>query len=34
MIGRYSNEKRQDVIIDAILKSKYSNKIQLFLVGK
>ena len=34
MIGRYSNEKRQDVIIDAILKSKYSNKIQLFLAGK
>lgn len=34
MIGRYSNEKRQDVLIDAISKSKYSNKIQLVLAGK
>lgn len=34
MIGRYSNEKRQDVLIDAIRKSKYSNKIQLVLAGK
>ena len=34
MIGRYSNEKRQDLIIDAISKSKYSDKIQLILAGK
>lgn len=34
MIGRYSNEKRQDVLIDAIQKSKYSDKIQLILAGK
>ncbi len=34
MIGRYSNEKRQDVLIDAISKSKYVNKIQLVLAGK
>ena len=33
MIGRLSNEKRQDVIIDAICKSKYESKIQLFLAG-
>ena len=34
MIGRYSNEKRQDVLIDAISKSKYFDKIQLVLAGK
>ena len=34
MIGRYSNKKRQDVLIEAISKSKYSNKIQLVLAGK
>ena len=34
MIGRYSNEKRQDVLIDAISKSKYADKIQLVLAGK
>lgn len=34
MIGRYSNEKRQDVLIDAIFKSKYLDKIQLVLAGK
>lgn len=34
MIGRYSNEKRQDVLIEAISKSKYANKIQLVLAGK
>lgn len=34
MIGRYSNEKRQDVLIDAVSKSKYSDKIQLVLAGK
>lgn len=34
MIGRYSNEKRQDVLINAIEKSKYADKIQLVLAGK
>lgn len=34
MIGRYSNEKRQDVLIDAISKSKHADKIQLVLAGK
>lgn len=34
MIGRYSNEKRQDVLIDAVSKSKYADKIQLVLAGK
>ena len=34
MIGRYSNEKRQDVLIDAISKSKYTDKIQLVLAGR
>ena len=34
MIGRYSNEKRQDVLIDAIFKSKYLDKVQLVLAGK
>lgn len=34
MVGRYSNEKRQDVLIDAVEKSKYSNNIQLILAGK
>ena len=34
MIGRYSNEKRQDVLIEAISKSKYTDKIQLVLAGK
>ena len=34
MIGRYPNEKRQDVLIEAIYKSKYSNNIQLVLAGK
>ncbi len=34
MIGRYSNEKRQDVLIEAICKSKYANNIQLVLAGK
>lgn len=34
MIGRLSNEKRQDVLIDAISKSKYNDKIQLVLAGK
>ena len=34
MVGRYAPEKRQDVLIDAIKKSKYENKIQLILAGK
>lgn len=34
MVGRYSPEKRQDVLIKAIAKSKYTDKIQLVLAGK
>lgn len=34
MIGRLSNEKRQDVLIDAVKKSKYSSQIQLVLAGQ
>lgn len=34
MVGRYSNEKRQDLLIDAISKSKYEKNIQLILAGK
>lgn len=34
MIGRYATEKRQDVLIRAIAKSKYSDKIRLTLAGK
>lgn len=34
MIGRYSNEKRQDVLINAIYHSKYRDDIQLVLAGK
>ncbi len=34
MIGRYSVEKRQDLIINAIAESKYESKIQLILAGK
>lgn len=34
MIGRYSNEKRQDVLIDAIHHSNYKDDIQLVLAGK
>ena len=34
MVGRYAPEKRQDVLIEAIKKSKYENKIQLVLAGK
>lgn len=34
MIGRYAPEKRQDIIIKAIAKSKYNNKIRLTLAGK
>lgn len=34
MVGRLSREKRQDLIIKAIKKSKYEDKIQLILAGK
>lgn len=34
MIGRMSREKRQDVLIDAVAKSKYADKIQLVLAGQ
>lgn len=34
MVGRYAKEKRQDVLIEAVAKSKYSNYIQLVLAGK
>ena len=34
MVGRYSGEKRQDVLIDACAKSKHADKIQLVLAGK
>lgn len=34
MIGRLSREKRQDILIEAIGKSKYNEKIQLILAGK
>lgn len=33
MSGRYSNEKRQDLIIKAVEKSKYKDKIQIILAG-
>uniref|UniRef100_UPI0004647455 glycosyltransferase n=2 Tax=Treponema pedis TaxID=409322 RepID=UPI0004647455 len=33
MIGRLSKEKRQDVLINAVYKSKYTNKIQLIFAG-
>lgn len=34
MVGRYSVEKRQDLIINAVLESKYESKIQIILAGK
>lgn len=34
MTGRYSREKRQDLIIKAIANSKYNDRIQLVLAGK
>lgn len=33
MVGRLSGEKRQDLLIEAASKSKYSNKIQLVFAG-
>ena len=34
MTGRLSPEKRQDVLIDGVRKSKYADKIQLYFAGK
>lgn len=34
MVGRYSGEKRQDLLIKAIGESKYNDKIQLILCGQ
>lgn len=34
MVGRFSREKRQDLIISAIKRSKYEKNIQLILAGK
>lgn len=34
MSGRYSGEKRQDVLINAVKKSKYKDRIVLFLAGQ
>ena len=34
MVGRLSGEKRQDLLFDAIKKSKYEKDIQLVLAGK
>ncbi len=34
MVGRYSEEKRQDVLIKAVKKSAHSDKIQLILAGQ
>lgn len=33
-VGRFAGEKRQDLIIKAALRSKYSDKIQIVLLGK
>lgn len=33
MSGRLSGEKRQDLLIDAVMKSKHANEIQLLLAG-
>lgn len=33
-IGRLSNEKRQDILIDAVAKSQYADQIQLILAGQ
>lgn len=33
-IGRHAMEKRQELLIEGVLKSKYKNKIQLLLCGK
>ena len=33
-VGRHANEKRQELLIEGVLKSKYKDKIQLLLCGK
>lgn len=33
MVGRFSPEKRQDVLINAVRKSRYGNQIQLYFAG-
>ncbi|MGN1298387.1 MAG: glycosyltransferase [Candidatus Scatovivens sp.] len=33
MVGRLSGEKRQDILIEAVKKSKYKDKIQIILAG-
>lgn len=34
MIGRLSNEKRQDVLMEAVRRSRYADRIQLVLAGR
>ena len=34
MVGRLSNEKRQDVLIDAVARSRHAERIQLVLAGQ
>ena len=34
MIGRYSREKRQDLLIEAVKRSKYNDRIQIVMAGK
>lgn len=34
MVGRYSGEKRQDLLIDAVMKSRHTGRIQLILAGR
>ena len=34
MVGRYSGEKRQDVLIEACAKCRHANEIQVILAGK
>lgn len=33
-IGRFSNEKRQDILIEAAARSKYADRIQLVFAGQ
>lgn len=34
MVGRLAEEKRQNILIDAVAQSKYADKIQLYLAGR
>ena len=34
MIGRFAQEKRQDLIVNAVYHSKYRDKIQIYFAGK